>query len=75
VIEISQYTYTVYKAFLKYLYTDRVDLKPEEAIGMYINYYNLYKDVECLYVYIHPWSGIVDLTVQLILYVTFYNSF
>lgn len=34
VIEISQYTYTVYKAFLKYLYTDRVDLKPEEAIGL-----------------------------------------
>jgi len=44
VIEISQYTYTVYKAFLKYLYTDRVDLKPEEAIGMYINYYNSYSD-------------------------------
>lgn len=33
-IEISQYPYTVYRAFLQYLYTDTVDLKPEEAIGL-----------------------------------------
>ena len=33
VVEISQYPFTVYKAFLKYLYTDHVDLLPDEAIG------------------------------------------
>jgi len=32
-VEIAQYPYIVYKAFLKYLYTDHVDLLPEEAIG------------------------------------------
>ena len=34
-IEISQYSFPVYKAFLQYLYTDSVDLRPEEAIGQY----------------------------------------
>lgn len=34
VIEITQYTYNVYKAFLKYLYTDIVELPPEDAIGL-----------------------------------------
>lgn len=34
IVEISQYPYSVYKAFLKYLYTDRVDLLPDEAIGL-----------------------------------------
>ncbi|KAK3601331.1 hypothetical protein CHS0354_011933 [Potamilus streckersoni] len=33
-IEISNYSYVVYKAFLQYLYTDRVDLPPDEAIGL-----------------------------------------
>ncbi|XP_059161859.1 RCC1 and BTB domain-containing protein 1-like [Physella acuta] len=33
-IEITQYPYVVYKAFLKYLYTDDVDLPPDEAIGL-----------------------------------------
>ncbi|KAK0066591.1 RCC1 and BTB domain-containing protein 1 [Biomphalaria pfeifferi] len=33
-IEITQYSYPVYKAFLKYLYTDDVDLSPDEAIGL-----------------------------------------
>lgn len=36
-IEVSQFSYAVYKAFLQYLYTDQVNLKPEEAIGTCIN--------------------------------------
>ncbi|XP_068123256.1 RCC1 and BTB domain-containing protein 1 isoform X2 [Hyperolius riggenbachi] len=34
VIEIDQFSYPVYYAFLKYLYTDSVDLPPEDAIGL-----------------------------------------
>ena len=33
VIEIDQFSYAVYRAFLQYLYTDAVDLPPEDAIG------------------------------------------
>ncbi|KAG2457171.1 RCBT1 protein, partial [Polypterus senegalus] len=33
VIEINQFSYPVYRAFLEYLYTDNVDLPPEDAIG------------------------------------------
>ena len=32
-IEITQFPYSVYRAFLQYLYTDTVDLPPEDAIG------------------------------------------
>ncbi|XP_074995746.1 RCC1 and BTB domain-containing protein 1 isoform X2 [Calonectris borealis] len=34
VIEIDQFSYPVYRAFLEYLYTDSVDLPPEDAIGL-----------------------------------------
>ncbi|CAJ0958935.1 unnamed protein product, partial [Ranitomeya imitator] len=34
VIEINQFSYPVYYAFLQYLYTDAVDLPPEDAIGI-----------------------------------------
>ncbi|XP_028249007.1 RCC1 and BTB domain-containing protein 1-like isoform X2 [Parambassis ranga] len=34
VIEIDQFSYPVYHSFLKYLYTDSVDLPPEDAIGL-----------------------------------------
>ncbi|XP_038050158.1 RCC1 and BTB domain-containing protein 1-like [Patiria miniata] len=34
VIEITQYTYPVYRAFLEYLYTDSVSVDPEDAIGL-----------------------------------------
>ncbi|XP_077987342.1 RCC1 and BTB domain-containing protein 1-like [Glandiceps talaboti] len=34
VIDITQFTYPVYYAFLKYLYTDQVELPPEDAIGL-----------------------------------------
>lgn len=34
VIEITQFSYPVYYAFLKYLYTDQVHLPPEDAIGL-----------------------------------------
>nr|KAG5699291.1 hypothetical protein BaRGS_000493 [Batillaria attramentaria] len=44
-IEISQYPFTVYKAFLQYLYTDTVDLKPEEAIGL-LDLANAYCEVQ-----------------------------
>ncbi|UYV76445.1 RCBTB1 [Cordylochernes scorpioides] len=32
-VDISQFPYPVYYAFLKYLYTDDVDVPPEDAIG------------------------------------------
>ncbi|KAM9783952.1 RCC1 and BTB domain-containing protein 1-like isoform 2-T2 [Syngnathus typhle] len=34
VIEISQFSYTIYRSFLQFLYTDTVDLPPEDAIGL-----------------------------------------
>lgn len=33
VIEIDQFSYPVYRSFLEFLYTDTVDLPPEDAIG------------------------------------------
>ena len=35
-IEIHQFSYLVYRAFLEYLYTDTINLPPEDAIGSYI---------------------------------------
>ena len=32
-IKITTYSYAVYHAFLRYLYSDKVELPPEEAIG------------------------------------------
>lgn len=32
-IEINEFSYLVYRAFLEYLYTDTINLPPEEAIG------------------------------------------
>ncbi|XP_072116892.1 RCC1 and BTB domain-containing protein 2-like isoform X6 [Mobula birostris] len=34
VIEIDQFSYPVYRAFLEYLYTDSVNVLPEDAIGL-----------------------------------------
>ncbi|KAM9333946.1 RCC1 and BTB domain-containing protein 1 isoform 3-T3 [Symphorus nematophorus] len=34
VIEIGQFSYPVYRSFLQFLYTDTVDIPPEEAIGL-----------------------------------------
>ena len=39
VVEVVHFSYPVYYAFLQYLYTDKVDLAPEDAIGKY-NYYS-----------------------------------
>lgn len=36
VIEVTQFSYPVYRAFLQYLYTDHVHLQPEDAIGEYL---------------------------------------
>jgi RCC1 and BTB domain-containing protein len=33
-IEIKEYSYSVYYAFLKYIYTDCVDIKPEETVDL-----------------------------------------
>ena len=35
-IEVTQFSYSVYRAFLQYLYTDHVHLQPEDAIGEYL---------------------------------------
>lgn len=32
-IEVNQFSYLVYRAFLEYLYTDTINLPPEDAIG------------------------------------------
>ncbi|XP_026563445.1 RCC1 and BTB domain-containing protein 1 isoform X2 [Pseudonaja textilis] len=34
VIDVDQFSYPVYRAFLEYLYTDNIDLPPEDAIGL-----------------------------------------
>jgi len=34
VLEIDQFSYPVYKSFLRYLYTDQVDLAPEQALEL-----------------------------------------
>ncbi|XP_063743420.1 RCC1 and BTB domain-containing protein 1-like isoform X4 [Eleginops maclovinus] len=34
VIEIDQFSYPVYRSFLEFLYTDSVELPPEDAIGL-----------------------------------------
>uniref|UniRef100_A0A8C6VVF6 Regulator of chromosome condensation (RCC1) and BTB (POZ) domain containing protein 1 n=1 Tax=Nothobranchius furzeri TaxID=105023 RepID=A0A8C6VVF6_NOTFU len=34
VIEIGQFSYPVYRSFLQFLYTDTVELPPEDAIGL-----------------------------------------
>uniref|UniRef100_A0A667YXT2 Regulator of chromosome condensation (RCC1) and BTB (POZ) domain containing protein 1 n=1 Tax=Myripristis murdjan TaxID=586833 RepID=A0A667YXT2_9TELE len=34
VIEIEQFSYPVYRSFLEFLYTDNVELPPEDAIGL-----------------------------------------
>lgn len=33
VIEINQFSHAIYRSFLQFLYTDTVDLPPEDAIG------------------------------------------
>jgi RCC1 and BTB domain-containing protein len=44
-IEIKEYSYDVYYAFLKYIYTDCVELTPEKAIDLLI-LANDYKEEE-----------------------------
>ncbi|XP_025067554.1 RCC1 and BTB domain-containing protein 2 isoform X2 [Alligator sinensis] len=34
IIEMSEFPYPVYRAFLEYLYTDNISLPPEDAIGL-----------------------------------------
>lgn len=34
IIEMSEFSYPVYRAFLEYLYTDNIRLPPEDAIGI-----------------------------------------
>jgi RCC1 and BTB domain-containing protein len=36
VITITEYSYDVYYAFLKYLYTDSVDIEAEKATGLLV---------------------------------------
>ena len=38
-MEIKNYSYDVFKAFLQHLYTDTVSLPPEDAIGMVVNFF------------------------------------
>jgi RCC1 and BTB domain-containing protein len=34
VISVTQFSYLVYRAFLYYLYSDEIDLPPEESLGL-----------------------------------------
>uniref|UniRef100_A0A671DIX7 RCC1 and BTB domain containing protein 2 n=1 Tax=Rhinolophus ferrumequinum TaxID=59479 RepID=A0A671DIX7_RHIFE len=34
IVEMSEFSYPVYRAFLEYLYTDSINLPPEEAVGL-----------------------------------------
>ncbi|XP_028353112.1 RCC1 and BTB domain-containing protein 2 isoform X4 [Physeter macrocephalus] len=34
IVEMSEFSYPVYRAFLEYLYTDSISLSPEEAVGL-----------------------------------------
>jgi RCC1 and BTB domain-containing protein len=45
VIEIAEYSYDVYYAFLKYLYTDCIDIKTEKAMDLLV-LANNYKEEE-----------------------------
>jgi len=45
VVEITQFSYAVYNSFLKYLYTDEVDLPAEEALGL-LELANAYCELE-----------------------------
>jgi RCC1 and BTB domain-containing protein len=45
VIEITDYSYDVYYAFLKYLYTDCIDIKAEKAMDLLV-LANNYKEEE-----------------------------
>lgn len=33
IVEMSEFSYPVFRAFLEYLYTDNISLSPEEAVG------------------------------------------
>lgn len=39
VIEIDQFSYPVYRSFLEFLYTDSVELPPEDAIGQDLTHF------------------------------------
>lgn len=41
VIKQQKFSYDVYKAFLKYLYTDEIDLPLENMLGMYFIIFSL----------------------------------
>ncbi|KAJ7344435.1 hypothetical protein JRQ81_000385 [Phrynocephalus forsythii] len=43
IIEISEFSYPVYRAFLEYLYTDSIRLPPEDAIGNWKQHNHLEK--------------------------------
>ncbi|XP_070789239.1 RCC1 and BTB domain-containing protein 2 isoform X2 [Pituophis catenifer annectens] len=43
IIEISEFSYPVYRAFLEYLYTDSISLPPEDAIGL-LDLASFYRD-------------------------------
>jgi hypothetical protein len=42
VLEMDQFSYVVYNAFLRYLYTDEVNLPPESALGEFFRVGQIY---------------------------------
>lgn len=39
IVEMSEFSYPVFRAFLEYLYTDNISLSPEEAVGNHHRHY------------------------------------
>lgn len=50
IIEMSEFSYPVYRAFLEYLYTDNIRLPPEDAIGICHKWKYLYVTVSVKFV-------------------------
>lgn len=49
---MKEYSFVVFRAFLQYIYTDTVNVSPEDAIGelfVLIYGYVLYRHLFCLY--------------------------
>lgn len=56
VIEIPHCSYPVYRAFLNYLYTDKVELPPEDAIGKCAIFNTNISDFTDHFIYWYLWE-------------------
>ena len=52
-LETDEFSYNTYKAYLQYLYTDSVNMSPEEAVGEFLMH------CLCMYVICINWLYIL----------------